>query len=205
MKKLYEYIHHISQNDIQKLIQDKDYDEDDAEFFKENIARLQTLTPIDNDNIIFALYGEMLFIQPPKDEPFVLKKKEEIFYTPLCFVKQLDLSQQFSLRFLSDEQILGAYVVLDDDYDAVDMVLLILNAFIMDSHDIREQINEIIGDIQKQFPYASVSAVGVLSPQEELGEWDIQNMEPQIIQQQMTIQEQFQQKLKDYYQSILYS
>ena len=56
-----------------------------------------------------------------------------------------------------------------------------------------------------QFPQATISAVNVIADQSIPQDHQIQQMESQIIEKQVDMNQAFEKKTKEYYQSILYS
>lgn len=206
MKRLCEYIESIHQSDIENYVEKMKYDEDMVSTLYQGLEDLKTLTPVYNDNIIFSLYGDVLFVQPAKEQPFILKKEERVFYSPLYFVEKMDLTQQFTLNSMTQQQALGAYVVVDLDYDLTHMILIVIDTLLNDFKDnIQNQINKVIHDLQSQFPQAVISTVNVITDNQIPQENQIQQMESEIIEKQVDINQAFEQKTKEYYQSILYN
>lgn len=206
MKRLYEYLDCIHQEDIQLYVEQMKYDEDMLLTFNQGIEELKKMTPIENDNVIFSLYKDVLFVQPNQDNPFIIKKEEYVFCSPLYFVEKMDLSQQFTLNTINQQQALGAYVVVDKDYPFIHMILLIIDNLLNDvKSTIQNQINEMIRHLQEQFPQATISTVSVIASDHAPQEDQIQQMESQIIEKQMDMNQSFEQKTKEYYQSILYN
>lgn len=206
MKRLCEYIETIHQSDVKNYVEKMNYNEEMASMIYDGLAHLKTLTPVYNENVIFSLYGDTLFVQPTQDQPFILKKEERIFYSPLCFVEKMDLTQQFTLNSMSQQQALGAYVVVDLDYDFKHMILLIVDTiFNYFKNHIQNQIHQAINDLQNQFPQAVISTVNVIADDQIPQDNQIQQMESEIIEKQVHINQAFEQKTKEYYQSILYS
>lgn len=206
MKRLYEYLDCIHQDDIQLYVEQMNYDEDMLLTFNQGIEELKKMTPIENDNVIFSLYKDVLFVQPNQDNPFIIKKEEYVFCSPLYFVEKMDLSQQFTLNTINQQQALGAYVVVDQDYSLSHMILIIIDTLLNDFKDqIQNQIQKMINDLQMQFPQATISAVNVIADQSIPQDHQIQQMESQIIEKQVDMNQAFEKKTKEYYQSILYS
>lgn len=118
----------------------------------------------------------------------------------------MDLSQQFTLNTINQQQALGAYVVVDQDYSLSHMILIIIDTLLNDFKDqIQNQIQKMINDLQMQFPQATISAVNVIADQSIPQDHQIQQMESQIIEKQVDMNQAFEKKTKEYYQSILYS
>ena len=84
------------------------------------------------------------------------------------------------------------------------MISLILPPISVKS-TIQNQINETIRHLQEQFPQATISTVSVIASDHAPQEDQIQQMESQIIEKQMDMNQSFEQKTKEYYQSILYN
>lgn len=206
MKRLYEYIESIHQTDVKNYVEKMNYDEDMISTLYQGLEDLKNLIPVYNENIIFSLYGDVLFVQPTKEQPFILKKEERVFYSPLYFVEKMDLSQQFTLNSMTQQQALGAYVVVDKDYDLTHMILVIVDTLFNDykSH-IQNQIHQVIHDLQSQFPQATISTVNVIGDGQIPQDNEIEQMESEIIERQVHINQDFEEKTKEYYQSILYS
>ena len=118
----------------------------------------------------------------------------------------MDMTQQFPLNSMNHQQALGAYVVVDKDYPFIHMILLIIDNLLNDvKSTIQTQINEMIRHLQEQFPQATISTVSVIASDHATQEEQIQQMESQIIEKQMDMNQSFEQKTKEYYQSILYN
>lgn len=115
MKRLYEYLDMISQEDIHDYVEKMKYSNDMYTTLSKGIEDFKQLTPIYNDNVIFSLYNDMLFLQPDQDQPFLTRKEDHVFYSPLYFVEKMDMTQQFPLNSMNHQQALGAYVVVDKD------------------------------------------------------------------------------------------
>ena len=201
MKRLYEYLDMISQEDIHDYVEKMKYSNDMYTTLSKGIEDFKQLTPIYNDNVIFSLYKDMLFLQPDQDQPFLTRKEDHVFYSPLYFVEKMDMTQQFPLNSMNHQQALGAYVVVDKDYPFIHMILLIIDNLLNDvKSTIQNQINEMIRHLQEQFPQATISTVSVIA-----SDHAPQEMESQIIEKQMDMNQSFEQKTKEYYQSILYN
>ena len=182
------------------------YSNDMYTTLSKGIEDFKQLTPIYNDNVIFSLYKDMLFLQPDQDQPFLTRKEDHVFYSPLYFVEKMDMTQQFPLNSMNHQQALGAYVVVDKDYPFIHMILLIIDNLLNDvKSTIQNQINEMIRHLQEQFPQATISTVSVIASDHAPQEDQIQQMESQIIEKQMDMNQSFEQKTKEYYQSILYN
>ena len=206
MKRLYEYLDMISQEDIHDYVEKMKYSNDMYTTLSKGIEYFKQLTPIYNDNFIFSLYKDMLFLQPDQDQPFLTRKEDHVFYSPLYFVEKMDMTQQFPLNSMNHQQALGAYVVVDKDYPFIHMILLIIDNLLNDvKSTIQNQINEMIRHLQEQFPQATISTVSVIASDHAPQEDQIQQMESQIIEKQMDMNQSFEQKTKEYYQSILYN
>lgn len=206
MKRLYEYLDMISQEDIHDYVEKMKYSNDMYTTLSKGIEDFKQLTPIYNDNVIFSLYNDMLFLQPDQDQPFLTRKEDHVFYSPLYFVEKMDMTQQFPLNSMNHQQALGAYVVVDKDYPFIHMILLIIDNLLNDvKSTIQNQINEMIRHLQEQFPQATISTVSVIASDHAPQEDQIQQMESQIIEKQMDMNQSFEQKTKEYYQSILYN
>ena len=129
-----------------------------------------------------------------------------IFAPLTSFVEKMDMTQQFLLNSMNHQQALGAYVVVDKDYPFIHMILLIIDNLLNDvKSTIQNQINEMIRHLQEQFPQATISTVSVIASDHAPQEDQIQQMESQIIEKQMDMNQSFEQKTKEYYQSILYN
>ena len=207
MKKLYEYIDSITKDDIYEYIDDMEYDDHIFDTLYDGIQELKTMKPTYNDNVIFSLYSDMLFIQPIQEQSVHTKKEEKVFFIPYYFMQNLDITKQYPLQQLSLSQALGAYVVLDQDYSATHMILLIIDTLFYDEGSlqaIKHHLQEMIDDIHKQFPTAVVSTVAVQSS-DQVSQNDLQNFKSQIFEQQVTINKAFEQKIKDSYQYIMYN
>lgn len=76
MKRLYEYLDMISQEDIHDYVEKMKYSHDMYTTLSKGIEDFKQLTPIYNDNVIFSLYKDMLFLQPDQDQPFLDTKKQ---------------------------------------------------------------------------------------------------------------------------------
>ena len=206
MKRLYEYLDMISQEDIHDYVEKMKYSNDMYTTLSKGIEDFKQLIPIYNDNVIFSLYKDMLFLQPDQDQPFLTRKEDHVFYSPLYFVEKMDMTQQFPLNSMNHQQALGAYVVVDKDYPFIHMILLIIDNLLNDvKSTIQTQINEMIRHLQEQFPQATISTVSVIASDHAPQEDQIQQMESQIIEKQMDMNQSFEQKTKEYYQSILYN
>ncbi len=207
MKKLYEYIDSITKDDIYEYIDDMEYDDHIFDTLYDGIQELKTMKPTYNDNVIFSLYSDMLFIQPIQEQSVHTKKEEKVFFIPYYFMQNLDITKQYPLQQLSLSQALGAYVVLDQDYSATHMILLIIDTLFYEEGSlqaIKHHLQEMIDDIHKQFPTAVVSTVAVQSS-DQVSQNDLQNFKSQIFEQQVTINKAFEQKIKDSYQYIMYN
>ena len=207
MKKLYEYIDSITKDDIYEYIDDMEYDDHIFDTLYDGIQELKTMKPTYNDNVIFSLYSDMLFIQPIQEQSVHTKKEEKVFFIPYYFMQNLDITKQYPLQQLSLSQALGAYVVLDQDYSATHMILLIIDTPFYEEGSlqaIKHHLQEMIDDIHKQFPTAVVSTVAVQSS-DQVSQNDLQNFKSQIFEQQVTINKAFEQKIKDSYQYIMYN
>lgn len=207
MKKLYEYIDSITKDDIYEYIDDMEYDNHIFDTLYDGIQELKTMKPTYNDNVIFSLYSDMLFIQPIQEQSVHTKKEEKVFFIPYYFMQNLDITKQYPLQQLSLSQALGAYVVLDQDYSATHMILLIIDTLFYEEGSlqaIKHHLQEMIDDIHKQFPTAVVSTVAVQSS-DQVSQNDLQNFKSQIFEQQVTINKAFEQKIKDSYQYIMYN
>lgn len=207
MKKLYEYIDSITKDDIYEYIDDMEYDDHIFDTLYDGIQELKTMKPTYNDNVIFSLYSDMLFIQPIQEQSVHTKKEEKVFFIPYYFMQNLDITKQYPLQQLSLSQALGAYVVLDQDYSATHMILLIIDTLFYEEGSlqaIKHHLQEMIDDIHKQFPTAVVYTVAVQSS-DQVSQNDLQNFKSQIFEQQVTINKAFEQKIKDSYQYIMYN
>ena len=207
MKKLYEYIDSITKDDIYEYIDDMEYDDHIFDTLYDGIQELKTMKPTYNDNVIFSLYSDMLFIQPIQEQSVHTKKEEKVFFIPYYFMQNLDITKQYPLQQLSLSQALGAYVVLDQDYSATHTILLIIDTPFYEEGSlqaIKHHLQEMIDDIHKQFPTAVVSTVAVQSS-DQVSQNDLQNFKSQIFEQQVTINKAFEQKIKDSYQYIMYN
>ena len=206
MKRLYEYLDMISQEDIHDYVEKMKYSNDMYTTLSKGIEDFKQLIHIYNDNVIFSLYKDMLFLQPDQDQPFLTRKEDHVFYSPLYFVEKMDMTQQFPLNSMNHQQALDAYVVVDKDYPFIHMILLIIDNLLNDvKSTIQNQINEMIRHLQEQFPQATISTVSVIASDHAPQEDQIQQMESQIIEKQMDMNQSFEQKTKEYYQSILYN
>ena len=87
MKRLYEYLDMISQEDIHDYVEKMKYSNDMYTTLSKGIEDFKQLTPIYNDNVIFSLYKDMLFLQPDQDQPFLTRKEDHVFYSPLFIVE----------------------------------------------------------------------------------------------------------------------
>lgn len=184
-----------------------EYDNHIFDTLYDGIQELKTMKPTYNDNVIFSLYSDMLFIQPIQEQSVHTKKEEKVFFIPYYFMQNLDITKQYPLQQLSLSQALGAYVVLDQDYSATHMILLIIDTLFYEEGSlqaIKHHLQEMIDDIHKQFPTAVVSTVAVQSS-DQVSQNDLQNFKSQIFEQQVTINKAFEQKIKDSYQYIMYN
>lgn len=207
MKRLYEYLHDIQQEDIKQYIDDMKYDVSMFELLINGIEMLKNIDPIYNDNIIFSLYSKVLVVTPTKDNPFTSKQEKHVFFSPFYFVKDLDISKQYTLDYMTTQQAVGAYVMLDKDYSTNHMILTIIDTIIMldnEMIDPQKDLHKIITDLQNRFPSAMISAISIQSD-ENISHNTIQDMQSQILEEQMRINKEFQQKTKDYYQHIFHN
>lgn len=203
MKRLCQYLDDIHQEDIQNYIEKMQYDEKMYSTLSQGIEELKTVTPAYNDNIIFSLYKEVLCIQVGSEHPVSTKPEPKIFYSPLYFVEKMDLSRQSNLFSLNQEQALGAFVVLDKDYPATHMILRILDDVIHYHQDeAHEGINLLLNQLSVQFSDVQISTVNVKAEGKSIEEL-VNETNVNIFEEQEKINQAFDQKTKQYYQSIL--
>lgn len=205
MKRLCEYLDIICQDDVLEYVEKKHYDDSMNAVLSQGIEKLKKVTPSYNDNIIFLLYKEALYMQVSNQQSLTTKNQPQIFYSPLFFVEKLDITQQLTLNSLNQAQALGAYVVLDEDYSIPFMILSILDNIINHQDKIQDYINQMMNELTSKFPGANISTVSVIAQDGQIEENQIKEMESEIIEKQIHIDQAFEQKIKQYYQSILYS
>ena len=75
------------------------YSNDMYTTLSKGIEDFKQLTPIYNDNVIFSLYKDMLFLQPDQDQPFLTRKEDHVFYSPLYFVEKNGHDTTIPIKF----------------------------------------------------------------------------------------------------------